>query len=248
LNSGQIGLGKRYESFGGFVFGKKNRFGKQHGSAGTKGIASTFPASARFGTIRFLFLRAKRRVHFRCLVRPTSGFDPANLRSCDGVQGSDPMKLKVKIPPKQRPIMFLMFGLGLVFPWVFVGLANFHADTRYRSTSNKSRFLSNTVFHGVAFIGGLNDVQDTAGKSQSSRHIPCAVHLLLSALSFKLPAGAVRLATFCESEKRVFLGRLRLRKLPCPSLLVQPHSTKSHSAPAVERSSGIDTACQIVIL
>ncbi len=158
------------------------------------------------------------------------------------------MKTKVEIPPKLRPIMFLMFGLGLVFPWFFVGLANFRADTRYRSTSNKSRFLSNTVFHGVAFIGGLNDVQDTAGKSQSSRHIPCAVHLLLSALSFKLPAGAVRLATFRESEKRVFFGRLRLRQLPCPSLLVQPHSTKSHSVPAVERSSGIDTACQIVIL
>jgi hypothetical protein len=32
------------------------------------------------------------------------------------------MKPKVKIPPKQRPIMFLMFGLALVFPWFFVGL------------------------------------------------------------------------------------------------------------------------------
>ena len=74
------------------------------------------------------------------------------------------MKPKVKIPPKQRPIMFLMFGLALVFTWFFAGLANLHADTRFRSTSNGSRFRSNTVFHGVAFVGGLNDVQDTAGK------------------------------------------------------------------------------------
>jgi hypothetical protein len=79
-------------------------------------------------------------------------------------QGSDPMKPKFRIPPKQRPIMFLMFGLALVFTWFFAGLANLHADTRYRSTSNGSRFRSNTVFHGVAFVGGLNDVQDTAGK------------------------------------------------------------------------------------
>lgn len=51
----------------------------------------------------------------------------------------------------------------------------------------------------------------------------------------------------------------RPSRLPCPSLLVQPHSAENnwnsaennwngHSAPAVERSSAIDTACQIVIL
>ena len=51
----------------------------------------------------------------------------------------------------------------------------------------------------------------------------------------------------------------RPSRLPCPSLLVQPHSSEKnwnsaennwngHSAPAVERSFAIDTACQIVIL
>jgi hypothetical protein len=39
------------------------------------------------------------------------------------------MKPKVKIPPKQRPIMFLMFGLALVFPWFFVGLRISMRDT-----------------------------------------------------------------------------------------------------------------------
>ncbi len=41
-------------------------------------------------------------------------------------------------------------------------------------------------------------------------------------------------------------------QLPCPSLLVHPHSIDKswigHPAPVVERSSAIDTACQIVIL
>ena len=86
-----------------------------------------------FVKARFLYLLMLAPVQSRFLKRKY------------GAQGSDPMKPKVKIPPKQRPIMFLMFGLGLVFPWVFVGLANFHTDTRYRSTSNKSRFRSNTI-------------------------------------------------------------------------------------------------------
>jgi hypothetical protein len=46
-----------------------------------------------------------------------------------GAQGSDLMKLNVKIPLEQRPIMFLMFGLALVFPWVFVGLRISVRDT-----------------------------------------------------------------------------------------------------------------------
>ncbi len=63
VNSGQIGLGKRYELLGDFVFGKKNRFGKQYGIAWTNGVASTLTISEQFGLAPFLFCRAEFRVH-----------------------------------------------------------------------------------------------------------------------------------------------------------------------------------------